>query len=63
MAAVVTAVVRCGRAFSGDATASVVDDMGGGRDGASWPFGCCAVMIAHARASGCFGAVGSACQW
>jgi hypothetical protein len=28
MAAVVTAVVRCGRAFSGDATASVVDDMG-----------------------------------
>jgi hypothetical protein len=39
---------------------SVVDDMGGRRDGASWPFGCYAVMIAHARSSGRFSMVGLA---
>jgi hypothetical protein len=62
MTSVVTAVVRCGRAFSGGATARVVGDVGGGRDGPPRPFGCRTVMIAHARAPGYFGAVGPACQ-
>jgi hypothetical protein len=59
----VAAVLRCGRAFSGGATARVVGDMGGGRDGPLRPFGCRAVMITHACAPGCFGTVGPARQW
>jgi hypothetical protein len=49
MTAVVTAVVRGGRAFSGSTAASVVDNVGGGRDGTPRPFRCCAVMIACAQ--------------
>jgi hypothetical protein len=49
MAAVVAAVVCCGCAFSGGATASVVDDMGGGRDRAPRPFDCRAVIITRVR--------------
>jgi hypothetical protein len=57
--AIVTVVnVRGRRAFSGDAAARVVGDVGDRRDGAPRPFGCHAVMIAHACASGCFGVVG-----
>jgi hypothetical protein len=63
MSTVVVMVVRCGRAFLGGATARVVGDVGGGRDGPPRPFGCRAVMIAHARAPGRFGAVGPARQW
>jgi hypothetical protein len=62
MAIVVAAVARGGRALSGDAAASVVDVMGGGRDGASRPFGCCAVMIARAHTSCRFSMVGPVCQ-
>jgi hypothetical protein len=62
MAAVVAAVVRCGRAFLSAATASVVGDVGGGCDGASRPFSCRAVMIARARIPGRFGAAGPGCQ-
>jgi hypothetical protein len=51
MTTVVVAVVRCGRAFSGGTTALVLGDVGGRRDGPPRPFGCRAVMIAHARAS------------
>jgi hypothetical protein len=58
----VAVVVRRGRAFSGDATACVVGDVGGGRDGPPRPFGCHAVMIARARAPGRFGDVGPAHQ-
>jgi hypothetical protein len=63
MTAVVTAIVRCGHAFSGDTTAHVVGDVGGGRDGPPQPFGCRAVMIAHVRASCRFVVVGFARQW
>jgi hypothetical protein len=63
MPTVVAAVVRGGRAFSGDATACVVGDVGGGRDGPSWPFDCRVALIAHARAPGHFGDVGPARQW
>jgi hypothetical protein len=63
MPTVVAVVVRGERAFSGDVAARVVGDVGGGRDGALRPFGCRVVMITHACASGCFGAVGPACQW
>jgi hypothetical protein len=62
MAAVVAAVVRSGRAFSGSTAVSVVDDVGGGCDGVPQPFGCRAVMIAHARAPDCFSSVGPAGQ-
>jgi hypothetical protein len=62
MAAVMAAVVRGGRAFSGGAGARVVDDVGGGCDGAQRSFGCCAVMITHARAPSRFGTVGPVCQ-
>jgi hypothetical protein len=62
MTAVVAAVVHGRHAFSGDAAARVVDDVGGRCDGAPRPFGCCAVMIAHARASGRFDTVGPVCQ-
>jgi hypothetical protein len=63
MPTVMAAVVRCGRAFSGGATARVVGDMGGGRDGPPQLFGCRAVMIAHACAPGLFGMAGPARQW
>jgi hypothetical protein len=63
MTAVTAAVVRCGLAFSGSATARVVGDVGGGRDGQSRPFGCRALMIVHAHAPCCFGVVGPARQW
>jgi hypothetical protein len=63
MAAIVTAIVRGGHAFSGGAAARVVDDVGGGRDGALQPFGYHTVMIVHAHTSGYFGAVGPAYQW
>jgi hypothetical protein len=62
MAAVMAAVMHGGRAFSGVAAASVVGNLGGGRDGAPRPFGCCAVMIAHARTSYRFSTVGPVCQ-
>jgi hypothetical protein len=62
MAAVMAVVMRCGHAFSDGATARVVGDMGGGRDGPPWPFGCRTIMIAHARAPCRFGMVGSARQ-
>jgi hypothetical protein len=62
MTAVTVVVVRCGRAFSGVATAHVVGDVGGGRDGPLRPFGCRAIMIARVRVSCCFGVVGSARQ-
>jgi hypothetical protein len=61
MAAVAAAVVHGGRAFSGGAAARVVDGVGGECDGAPRPFGCSAVMIAHACASGRFGTVGPVC--
>jgi hypothetical protein len=51
-------IVRGGCAFSGGAATRVVGDVGGGRDGAPRPFGFRIVMIAHARASGCFSVVG-----
>jgi hypothetical protein len=60
MPTVVVVVVCGGRAFSGGAVARVVGDVGGGRDGAPRPFGCRAVMIAHACTPGRFGAVGPA---
>jgi hypothetical protein len=63
MPIVVAAVMFRGRAFSGGATACIVGDVGGGRDGPPRPFGCCAVMIARARAPGHFGDVGPARQW
>jgi hypothetical protein len=50
MPTVVVVVVRRERTFSGDATARVVGDAGGGCDGLPWLFGCRAVMIAHASA-------------
>jgi hypothetical protein len=62
MPTVVVAVVRRGRAFSSDATARVVGDVGGGRDRPPRPFGCRGVMIARARAPGRFGDVGPARQ-
>jgi hypothetical protein len=62
MVAVVAAVVRCGHAFSGSATASVVDDVGGGRDGAPRPFSYRAVMIVRARGSDRFSTVGPVCH-
>jgi hypothetical protein len=58
MAVVVAAVERSGCTFSGGASVGVVDDVGGGREGASRPFGCHTVMIAHARAPGRFNTVG-----
>jgi hypothetical protein len=63
MPTVVAAVVRRGRAFSGGATARVVGDVGGGRDGPPRPFGCRVVIIARARAPGHFDDVGPARQW
>jgi hypothetical protein len=63
MPTVVAAVVCCGRAFSGGATARVVGDVGDGRDGPPRPFGCRAVMITRARVLGHFGDVGPARQW
>jgi hypothetical protein len=63
MPTVVAAVVRRGRAFSGGATARVVGDVGGGRDGPSRPFGCRAVMITRARAVGRFGNMGPTRRW
>jgi hypothetical protein len=57
MPTVVAVVVRRGRAFSGDATARVVGDVGGGRDGPQQSFGCHAVMITRARTPGHFGVV------
>jgi hypothetical protein len=62
MVVVMAVVVHSGRAFLGGATAIVVDDVLGGRDGAPRPFGRRAVMIAHARMPGRFGAVGPVCQ-
>jgi hypothetical protein len=62
MVAVVAVVMRSGRAFSGGAAANVVDDVGDGRERAPRPFGCRAVMIAHARASGHFSTVGPTSQ-
>jgi hypothetical protein len=62
MAVVMATVVRGGHAFSGGATASVVDEVGAGHDGTLRPFGCCAVMIAHVRTSGRFSTVGPACR-
>jgi hypothetical protein len=59
---VVAAIVRRGCAFSGGAAACIVGDVGCGRDGLPWLFDCRAVMIAHARAPGRFGMVGSARQ-
>jgi hypothetical protein len=58
MPKVVAAVVRRGRAFSGDATMRVVGIVGGGRDGPPWLFGCRAVMITCARTPGRFSVVG-----
>jgi hypothetical protein len=58
MTAVTAVVVCCGRAFSSVATARVVGDVGGGRDGPPRPLGCRAVMIARARASYRFSVVG-----
>jgi hypothetical protein len=54
MPTVVATVVRRGRAFSGDATACLAGDVGGGRGGGGrdglWRlFGCRAIMIARAR--------------
>jgi hypothetical protein len=63
MAAVVAAVVRGGRTFSGGAATSIVDDVGGERDKAPRPFGCCDVMITCARTSSRFSMVGPVCQW
>jgi hypothetical protein len=60
MPTVMAVVVSRKRAFSGDATACVVDDMGGGRDRPPRPFGCRTVMIAHAHMPGRFGVVGPA---
>jgi hypothetical protein len=54
--------VHSGRTFSGGAAAGVVGDVGGGRDGAPWPFGCRAVMIAHACVPDRFNMVGLASQ-
>jgi hypothetical protein len=63
MTVVVIVVVRSRRAFSGGTTARVVGDVRGRREGPPRPFGCRAVVIAHARASCRFGVVGSAHQW
>jgi hypothetical protein len=49
MPTVVAAVVCRGHAFSSDATAHVVGDVGAGCDGPPRLFGCRALMIAHAR--------------
>jgi hypothetical protein len=62
MPTVVAAVVRRGRAFSGNATARVVGIVGGKRDGLPLLYGCRAVMIVRACAPDCFGVVGVACQ-
>jgi hypothetical protein len=62
MPTIVATVVRHGCAFSGDATARVVGDVGGGRDGPLRLFGFHAVMTVHARTPGRFGVVGSARQ-
>jgi hypothetical protein len=62
MAVVVVAVMRCGRAFSGGATACVVDDVGGVRDGTPQPLGYRVVMIARARVPDRFGVVGPGCR-
>jgi hypothetical protein len=56
------AVVRSRCTFSGGATASVVDDVGGGRDGALRTFGYRAIMIARACTPDRFSAVGPICQ-
>jgi hypothetical protein len=50
MPTVVAAIVRRGHAFSGDATARVVGDVGGRRDGPPRPLDRRVVMIARARA-------------
>jgi hypothetical protein len=50
MPTVVAAVAGGRHVFSGDATARVVGDVGGGCNGPPRPFGCRAVMIARARA-------------
>jgi hypothetical protein len=63
MPTVVAVIMHGGRAFSGGATARVVGDVGGGRDGSPRPFDCHAAMIAHARAPYRFGMVGPAHQW
>jgi hypothetical protein len=63
MTAVTAVVVRYGHAFSGGATARVVGDVGGVRDGPPRPFGCRTVMIARARTSCRFVVVGPARQW
>jgi hypothetical protein len=63
MPTVVAVIVRGGHAFSGGATTRIVGDVGDGRDGAPRPFSFRAVMIAHARTSDRFGAVGPACWW
>jgi hypothetical protein len=55
MTSVMAAAVRSGRAFSGGAARATWGD---GRDGALRPFGCRAVMIAHARVRGLFSVVG-----
>jgi hypothetical protein len=62
MPTVVAALARRGRAFSGDATAHVVGDVGGGRDGPPWLFGYRTVMITRVRAPGRFSVVGPA-RW
>jgi hypothetical protein len=63
MSTVVAVVVRGRRVFSGSAAARVVGAVGGRCDRPPRPFGYRAAMIAHARATGRFGAVGPACQW
>jgi hypothetical protein len=63
MPTVVAAVARGGRTFLGDATAHVMGDVGGGRDGLSRPFGCRAVMITRALARSHLSDVGPARQW
>jgi hypothetical protein len=57
MPTVMAAVVCRGRAFSCNATARVVGDVEGGRDGPPRPFGCRIVMIARARTPGRLGVV------
>jgi hypothetical protein len=63
MVVLMAVVVRSRHAFLGSAAASVVGVVGGGRDGPTRPFGCCAIMIAHARVFVNFGAVGPSDQW
>jgi hypothetical protein len=60
MPTVAAVVMRRGHAFSGDAAARVVGDVGGGRDGPLRLFGCHAVMIVRApfrRRGACLSAV------